>query len=316
MRFSQLKNKKILITGVNGFIGSSLAKTFIAHNAKVYGTIRKTSNLSKLEMVKREIQFHVVNLEDSDEVSGLLRNIKPEYIIHTAQPSAYELNAAIYFQNQIASTTRIVTNILESTRLISPLKIIQCCGSVVYGVKNKNPFSEDQEPLPDSARGMVKLNERNIFRFYAHQYNLPIVLARIFRAYGPFDSSEKLILKALQAKHQKSLISISSSPYMRDFIYIDDLIEAILLMCISSTPSGVELNIGSGSQFCAAEIIELMNEIMGESIPVSETSYKANFLDKLAYQADISSAKKILGWQPKTSMVEGLRKTIEWAQNI
>jgi nucleoside-diphosphate-sugar epimerase len=314
MHFSQLSNKKVLITGVNGFVGSSLAKGFLAQGSSVHGTLRKTSNTEKFEKFQSRVNFHVLDLESKDETQDLFKIVRPDFVVHTAQPIAYELNSPDAVQTHIVRTGRMATNILESALVVSPLKIVHCCSSSLYGARNHSPFSEDQELLPDSALGAVKLNQRNIFKSYADQHGLPIVLARIFRVYGPHDSDRKLILKALHARQHDVPLSLSEGPFKRDFIYIDDLVEAIFLMCITPTDPGLELNLGSGTQHSAAEIIELMNEILGSEIPVSATSYYVNALDKLSYQADMSRTKKILGWQPRTSIREGLRRTIEWAQ--
>ncbi|WP_422358878.1 NAD-dependent epimerase/dehydratase family protein [Reichenbachiella sp.] len=314
--FSAFKKKNVLITGISGFIGSSIAKRLLDHGVQVSGTIRASSQLDKLKEVENEIDFHVLDLENEKEVENLFQKVAPDYIIHAAQPSAYDLDRSSALQHQLNTTSKIAINLLESVRKHSPKRMVHCCGSAIYGRKNTSPFSENQELKADSARGLVKLQERNLMRYYAHKYDVPVTLARIFRAYGPWDSHKKLIIKSIKAIKNDASIPLSSAPFMRDFIFIDDLVEGIMRMCLSDLPNGTELNLGSGHQYSAKEIVEEIEKLMGKKMNTSEASFPANFLDKLAYQADLNHIAKVLNWKPRTSVTDGLRKTIDWYSQI
>lgn len=309
---NSLRKKKVLITGINGFIGSSIAKQLLTFDAQVSGTIRATSQLDKLQHVSNNIDFHVLELENDKQVERLFKKINPEYIIHAAQPSAYDLDKPSALQNQLASTARIAINLLESVRKHSSKRIVHCCGSAIYGRKNISPFTENQELMPDSSRGLVKLQERNLMKYYAHKYDVPVTLARIFRAYGPWDSDKKLIIKCLKAIQNNSEFPLPTAPFMRDFIFIDDLVEGILSMCTLDLPNGTELNLGSGNQYSAEEIVKKIEILVGKKIKTSSATIPANFLDKLAYQSDLTNLNTALNWTPKISITEGLRKTIDW----
>jgi UDP-glucose 4-epimerase len=315
MSFTLLKKKTVLITGINGFIGSGIAKAFVEKEAIVHGTIRTTSTLDRILEIEEFIKVHFLELSNGDKVHSLLQRLKPDYIIHAAHPSAYKLELPNSFENQIFTTTQIAHNILNSALEVKPEKIIHCCSAALYGINNKTPFSEKEEPMPDSKRGLVKLNERNIFKYYAQKHNLPVVMARIFRAYGPWDSNKKLIVKALEHFGKGIPLSLSTKSYTRDYIFIEDLAQAILKICVTKLPNGSELNIGSGDKHSARKITGFMEDILGEIFLVSQIPYPTNYLDKVNFQADITNTKTSLEWKPKTSILEGLRKTIYWYKN-
>lgn len=319
MGFSLFERKQVLVTGANGFIGSSVVKAFAANGASVTGIIRQNSDLSKLVDFKNKVDLRIVNLEDAVAVNELLKEIRPNYIVHAAQPSAhaaYGLSNPAELLGQLRLTASIATNLLEAAKSYLPEKFVHCCGSAIYGNLNTSPFTEDCEPMPDSPRGLIKLQERNLMRYYAQNFNMPVVLGRIFRAYGPWDSSKKIIVKALDVYRNGGSLPLSPEPFMRDYVFIDDISEGILRMCATNLPNGTELNLGSGMQYSAAQIVKELELLLNKHIDISTEEFPKNFLDKMQYAADLSKTRKLLKWTPNTSLKDGLKATIKWHKRI
>ena len=309
--------KNILITGGSGFIGSNLARDLLAQKANVQLFVRQESDLWRLKDINSEINKFKVNPSDFDSILHAMNEVQPHYIFHFAQPASnkYLTQRVLDFQQQLSHTYTYLINLLEAARenqknLVS---FVQACSSYIYRWAPDKYLLHEKTPFdPTTLRGIAKLNERNICMYFARQKKLPINIARIFRAYGPWDSGQKLIVTALRAARLNQPFPVANSCFKRDYIFTKDLTEGILLLAKSNLPTGTEMNFGSGQQFSALEIIETMENILGTEIPKITDAYPPNPYDKGNFLADISLAKNVLGWQPGTSIDEGLRQTIEW----
>jgi len=173
-------------------------------------------------------------------------------------------------------------------------------------------ISEKTAFQPISNKGLTKLSERNLCLYYAHNYDMPIRLARIFRAYGPKEEQDRLILSILLAAKNKTPIKLSSPEIVRDYTFIDDLVEGILKIAHTDLASGEEINIASGVPSNSSDIVLIIEDILRIKINISKEVYHKMPADRTNCMVDISKAKELLNWVPKTSMEEGLKQTYNW----
>lgn len=310
--------KKVMITGSSGFIGSHLSKKLLHKGAEVHPLVRKESNLWRLESILDKIEIIEIDLLNLKSVQKLIGTIKPNYIFHFAIPPHSLLQNKNDLDRQIDITNHHLINLFASIKSqnIKLDAFIHACSGAVYQWKPDCFVLNELTPLlPETLRGKLKLSQRNLCLELGKTHDIPVKLARIFRAYGPWEVKSKLIIKALDAERTKTPIPIGSNLFKRDYIFINDLIDGILRLTKSILPSGTEMNFGSSLQYNASEIIFEMEQILGSQIPKHIGAYPKNLYDRGNFIADCSLAKQKLDWQPKTSINQGLKETITWYKN-
>ena len=308
------EHQHVVITGGNGFLGANLSRNLINQGAIVYSFIRDSSDLWRLKDLEDQIHFLAIDLQDQAAVFKALHQIKPDYLFHFAIPPHKDLTGPEALDNQIAITTRNLTNLLEAVRDKPFLKgMVHACSSAIYQWSEQAFILSESNPVgPTTRRGQLKLNERNICLQYRHNHQIPVKLARIFRAYGPWENHEKLIGKALYAARYDQAITLGSTTFKRDYIHVDDLVTGMQQLALINAPDLVEVNFGSGEDFSAVEVVNMIEEILGTTIPRSHQTYQKNNFDQGRYVADRSLALSQLNWEPKISMRQGLSSTIDW----
>lgn len=313
------EGKTVIITGSSGFIGSHLAKELLIKGAKVNALVRNKSDLWRLKAIAGNIEIVEVDLLHSKRVDNLLGIIKPNYIFHFAIPPNSLLQNESDLRWQINITNAHLSNLFQSIQNQN-FKLNSffhaCSGSVYKWDPEHFLLSESTALEPTTLRGKLKLSQRNFCLYLGKTYNTQVKIARIFRAYGPQEVGSKLIVKALEAARTKLPISIGNDEFKRDYIFIDDLINGILMLTLSNLSSGTEMNFGSNLNYSASDIVSRLERILGLNIPKKLNAYPKNSYDQGDIMADFSLAKQQLGWVPNINIDAGLRKTVNWYKNI
>ncbi|GAA3522540.1 NAD(P)-dependent oxidoreductase [Aquimarina addita] len=309
--------KKVVVTGASGFIGSHLVKELNQQGAQVYAFVRNQSDLWRLPSTDSTIHVIKIDLLDSKHVQEVMRSIQPNYIFHFAIPPHSFLKSEQDLQRQIHHSTQHLINLFTAVKDQNiPLEsfIHACSGAVYHWEPNHFIFNESTSLHPTTLRGRLKLSQRNICLDLGKSNNIQVKIARIFRAYGPWEIHSKLIIKALEATTTGIPIPLGHQKFKRDYIFINDLIEGILKLAATNVSDGIEMNFGSSAQYSASEIITLLEKQLGREVPKQLNAYPKNLYDQGDFIADCSLAKQQLNWEPTTSIEQGLMKTIQWYQ--
>lgn len=311
--------KPVIVTGASGFIGSHVCKQLISLGASVKAFVQTKSNLWRLDSVKDDVDVIPIDMMDDVTVGNLIALIRPEYIFHFAIPPHSKLRSEDDLDIQTEITSAHLVHIFEAIeRHYVPLKaFVHACSGAIYQWDNQHFVLNEKTPLkPSTLRGMLKLSQRNLCLELAKKHHVDVKLARIFRAYGPWEVNSKLIVKALDATRENTPIPLGSDDFKRDYIYINDLVDGILSLGASNLPTGIEMNFGSSTQYTAREIIEQMEDILGREIPKQLGAYAKNAYDQGNFVADCNLAKDKIGWEPKVGIKEGLKETVEWYKGV
>ena len=171
-------------------------------------------------------------------------------------------------------------------------------------------MAEDEICQPETNYALTKLAATLYAKSYAKINNKPIVTLRLFSPFGPFDHSSRFIAQAILKMQKGQTVSVRNPNALRDYIFIDDVIDAFTL-CIKnySKLSGEIINIGRGSQISMKYMVELLAKQIGSKTKII---FGKPIKDKNMWQADIRRAKLKLGWTPKTNLAKGVRTTLEW----
>lgn len=312
----EIKNKKVLVTGADGFIGSHLVEMLVKKGAsvKALSYYNSFNNLGWLEDVSCRPEVEVISgdIRDSFFVNNLTKDI--EIIFHLAALIAipYSYVAPLsYVDTNIIGTL----NICEAAKISGCGRIIHTSTSEVYGTAKYVPIDEQHPLQPQSPYSASKIGADHIALSYFYSYNLPVTIARPFNTYGPRQSARALIpsviLQILNKKHQIEVGDISPT---RDFNYVEDTCRGFIALAENDAPSGETINIGSNTEISIRDTIAVIQKIMGSNIhvkPISER-VRPGASEVRRLQCDNSKIKKLCGFEPEYNLEEGLKKTIVW----
>lgn len=307
-----LKKKTILITGVTGFVGSNLFRRLSNSGADLHVITRESSNLWRIGDLINDVKRFTPDLTDFDSIKKVIHEINPDIIYHLA---TYGGNPRQDNFRQI-----IESNFFGTVNLINACKetgfdlFVNTGSSSEYGIKTV-PMKENDLPEPRNNYGISKIASTLYCQSVALNENLPVVTLRLFSPYGDFEDSSRLIpsviLSCLRGKNPE----ISSPEFVRDFIYVEDVIDLYEQLSDADTISGNIFNAGSGKQHTVGEVVDTIIKITGNQVkPIVGLPQRWPNEPK-AWQADMSKTFKSLNWEPKYTLDAGLTKSVEWFEN-
>ncbi len=303
-------NKKILVTGATGFVGANIARHFVSRGADVAIFTRHGSDKWRINDILKKISDYPVDLLDERSVQKTVAHIKPAIILHAATYGGYQhqKDTRKIFDVNFTGTV----NLLKACKETGFELFVHTGSSSEYGLKTK-PIKEDSSLKPVTDYGVSKAAASLYCQSCALRDRLPIAILRLFSPYGYFDDASRLIPYLIGECLADRGPRLSSPFAVRDFIFIDDVLNAYVKVIENKNISaGHIFNIGYGKQnpvgYVAGEVARLTG-----SPEASVRAGKINpRLEPAMWQADIDKARKMLGWRPKTGISKGLQKTIEW----
>lgn len=301
------KNKKVFITGGFGFIGASLTKRLLKEGALIYLLKRKEADISRLSEETNKI--HLINgtLDETFKLKTDLRRINPDYIFHFASYGGH------FSEKSSKEIMRInfwgTYSLLEAVNEISFKALINTGSSSEYGFK-KRAMKESDILSPASLYAISKAGATHLVQIYSRNYDKNIITIRPFTVYGPGDSPDKFLPTAIRACLGGNVLNLVPATSRHDYIYIDDLVEGYLKAVLAKGISGEVFNLGTGKQYTNQQIIDYIEKITCKKIKINKGAYQSHSWDSNYWVADITKAKKLLGWKPKVGIEEGIKKTI------
>ena len=314
------KNKRVLVTGYEGFLGSNLSKILVDLKASVFGldivTNRKDSILKN---DYKNIQIINGDVADFNKTVNIIVKNKIEIIFHLAAES---LVGKAFADPRNTFTTNIcgTWNILEASRISKTVKsIVVASSDKAYGSHNRLPYKE-KAPLFGSHPYDVSKSCADLLAYsYFKTYGLPVCVTRCGNIFGPGDFNfSRIIPDSIKSMIlNKTLIIRSDGKYTRDYIYVDDIVSGYLILAVKMNElkiHGEAFNFSNENPISVLNLVKLISKINGKSKLSYEIKNKAEKEIKHQYLS-ASKAKKVLKWQPEHSLEQGLEKTIAWYQN-
>ncbi|MCK5603111.1 GDP-mannose 4,6-dehydratase [Candidatus Pacearchaeota archaeon] len=304
---NDLRSRRILITGVAGFIGANLVRRLIQAGGEIHAIVRERTNLWRIKEVLTKLTLHRVDLLDFEELQQTVNRINPEIIIHLAKHGPSPEDRWETLETNIIGTS----NLLEVTSSLNYQCFIHTGTSLEYGPKSQ-PMTESDILEPSTFFGVTKASATMLCQQFAKARGRPIVILRPFMVYGYWDVPTNLIPTAIRAAMRKEKLALTPPGYRRDWVFIEDVIEAYLLTIQAENIAGEIINMGSGEQWSNEEIVDMVQDVYGQKIEVQVGAYSPRSFDTTHWVADIQKARKLLGWEPRHILRRGLEKTISW----
>jgi UDP-glucuronate 4-epimerase len=326
---------KVLVTGAAGFIGYHVARRLaetkrcevlgVDNVGDYYDVTLKRARLTELEKLE-SFRFIQADFAETERFNGIFAHYRPDYVAHLgAQPGVrYSIeNPAAYVHSNLAG----FSSVLEACRRTPPKHIVYASSSSVYGAGAKAPFREDDNTdQPVSFYAVTKKSNELAAHSYAHLHGLNLTGLRFFTVYGPWgrpDMAPTLFAKAISEGKPVKLFNHGKN--LRDFTYIDDIAAGVVKVLLyppstprASDPGTVDhalspariFNLGHNRPVETLLFVKMLEQLIGRPAQLELLPPQPG--DMLETCADLTKVQAAIGFTPKVSLEEGLRRFVEW----
>lgn len=309
------KGKKVLVTGSAGFIGSHLTERLLELGADVSSFIRYNSrnDLGFIQSLNGSKKINIIK-GDIRELSTVKEAIKGQDIVLHLAASISVPYSMIHPSEVIETNVMGTLNVLTASKDENVEKVVVTSSSEVYGSALYTPIDEKHPLQAQSPYAASKIGGDKVAESFYKCYNLPVAIIRPFNTFGPRQSTRAVIPLVITQALTQDKILIGTTGTFRDFTFVSDTVDGFIKITESSKSTGEVINIGTGKDISINDMIKKVVRIVGRDvkIEVDKKRLRPNKSEVTRLLASNEKAKKLLGWEPKTSFEEGLKKTIDW----
>jgi nucleoside-diphosphate-sugar epimerase len=301
--------KRVLITGAAGFVGAGLTRSVLAAGHDVHVLLRAGRTPWRLAEVTDDVQRHEIDLRDEQAVRALVERVRPEWIYHLATHGAYpsQADAERIIQTNVLGTW----NLLKAASSVDYDVFVNTGSSSEYGFK-ETVMRETDLPEPNSYYAVAKCAQTLLCQHVAKAERRPITTLRLFSVYGPFEEPSRLVPTVIRRCLEGQDLTLTAPDTARDFVFIEDVVDAYLRVDALARLSGEIINIGSSVQSTIRDVVELVLRHTGARVACHWGAMPARTWDQNNWVADCAKGARVLGWQARTSLSEGLARTVAW----
>jgi dolichol-phosphate mannosyltransferase len=302
--------KRVLVTGAAGFVGANLVRRLLADGHEVDVLLRSTTDRWRLLGIERELRIHDVQLMDGSAVLGAVDEARPDWVFHLASHGAYpwQQDATAILATNVIGTL----NILEAAADRGVEAFVHAGSSSEYGFKD-HPPRETEILAPNSYYAVGKAAATLLCSHKGAAHRLPTATLRLYSVYGPWEEPGRLIPALVCASLNGRLPPLVDPLVARDFVFVDDAVEAFVLAAEHAIP-GV-YNIGSGRQTSLEALVEVARRVFAVDAEPQWGSMEKRSWDATIWVADPRRAQAELGWAPSRPIDQGLLLTADWLQS-
>jgi UDP-glucose 4-epimerase len=312
-------NRRVLITGALGFIGSNLVRRLVEFGADLllvdslipeYG-----GNLFNIAGIEHRVRLNISDVRDSHSMSYLVQG--QDYVFNLAGQTSH-LDSMDDPDTDLEINCRAQLSILEACRKYNPsVKIVYASTRQIYGKPDYLPVDEKHLLRPVDVNGINKMAGEWYHILYNHVYGIRACALRLTNTYGPrmrvIDARQTFLGEWIRLTVEGKPFEVWGGSQLRDFTFVDDAVDAFLLAATSEEANGEIFNLGSSSIISLNDLAELLIEINGGGqYERREFPAERQKIDIGDYYADFNRIQAMLGWQPKIDLRHGLARTIAY----
>jgi NAD dependent epimerase/dehydratase len=317
----ELKNKRVLVTGAGGFIGSHLVERLLEEECEIvafvkYNSLNKWGWLDSFDKkVLDKIEIFIGDIKNADSVRKAIKDV--DVVFHLAAlisiPYSYD-SPESYVETNIKGTL----NILQACLDYSVERVLITSTSEVYGTAKFVPITEDHPKQGQSPYSATKIGADHLAESFYRSFDLPVVIVRPFNTYGPRQSARAVIPTIItQLLSGYNEIKLGSLYPTRDLVYVKDTVEGFVRLALCDNAIGNEVNIATQSEISIQDLaIKLINKINPDAKIVSEdVRIRPQNSEVERLLGSNEKLKELTGWIPETDIDRGLELTIDWFKN-
>jgi len=309
---------KILVTGCAGFIGSHVCKALLNRGDSVVG-IDNLNNYYDVKLKQKNLEiskkssafkFYRQDILNYDAIKKIFEKEKPDKVVHLAARAGVRAsleNPRLYFDTNVTGTL----NLLELARDYNVKSFVFASSSSVYGNQKKIPFSEkDNVDYPISPYAATKKAGELLCHTYHHLYNMKITCLRFFTVYGPRGRPDMAPYLFVQGVMNGTPIKkYGDGKSRRDYAFVADIVKGVVAAVDKELEYEI-INLGNNKPVELNEFIRIVEKLVGRKAVINQLPLPPGDVNTTC--ADISKAKKLLGYKPETSFEEGMKQFVEW----
>ncbi len=306
---------KILVTGASGFIGSHTCERLKSLGHDVVGVDNfndyyslELKQLNEKALMDMGITILKQDLRDENLAEFLPKDIN--YIFHFAAQPGISATSTFedYFTNNVIATKYLIDYALQ----LDDLKLFVNIGtSSIYGLEAT--FPEDVAPKPASHYGVTKLTAEQLILQKSREKQFDACSLRLYSVIGPRERPEKMYTKLIACAYNETAFPLydGSAAHLRSFTYVGDIVDGIVSVIGNEEKvNGEIINLGTEVEHTTQDGIDAVEEVIGKSINIDHVAARAG--DQLRTKANIDKAKRLLNYNPQTTLLEGVRQQVEW----
>ncbi len=305
---SAAQRRRVLVTGGTGMIGAALVRRLVGEGREVFVLARPSANRLRLQSIEAQVTWLAGDIRDAESVRRAVRQAAPAVVYHLASTpfNPPTITAATHLETIVSGTA----NLLDALNDQPGVRLVAAGSSAEYG--SGTGLREDQPLRPGTVLGAAKASAGLLIHAWSVAYGLQAVVLRLFTPYGPWESPGRLIPHTILSALDGREIAMTRGDQQRDFVYLDDVVEALRLAGDRTGSPGTVLNIGSGIGRPVRTVVTKILELMGHPVRANLGALPTRADEIMEMSADVTAAAQLLEWSPQVSLDEGLGWCIEW----
>lgn len=311
------KNRQVLVTGAGGFVASHLVERLVHEGARVRAFTRYNSrnDVGMLRLIAPEIfsQLEIIygDLRDVEAVRGAARDV--DTIFHLgaliAIPYSY-----VHPREVIDTNIMGTLNVLMAAHDFKVRRVVHTSTSEVYGTAQYVPIDESHPLQGQSPYSASKIGADKIAESFYRSFEVPVVTLRPFNTYGPRQSARAVIPTIITQALTRDEVKLGSLDPSRDFTFVADTADGFMRVASAENVLGQEINLGNDNTIRIGDLVDKIFGIIGKSpkVVMDAQRIRPGKSEVMKLWASNQKAREMIGWEPRVSLDEGLRATIEW----
>lgn len=302
---------RILLTGGSGMIGAHLARRLVAGGHRVAVLARRAETPPRLADLAGRLEILAADLTDRAAVRAAVARAAPEAVFHLASTP---------FNPPPTSTRHLDVNVLGTDHLLDALaaaapraRVVYTGSAAQYG--SGDGLRETDPERPATLLGASKTAAAALLHAYGRLHGLVTVEVRLFTPYGPWERPGRLIPGTILSALRGEAVRIGHGGQERDYLYIDDVVDALVRTLEAPLAAGTVINVCSGEGVSVRTVAERVLALMGDPVPLAVGALPTRADEIWKLSGDPAAARRLLGWAPRTGLDGGLRATIDWVRS-
>lgn len=299
-----------IVTGAGGFIGAALGHRLVTDGFAPTLLVGPDTDCWRLEQLRDDAAIVHVDLRDGDAVNAAVAAARPELVFHLAAHGAYSWQQSL--PRMVETNVLGTTHVVEAAIAAGARAIVNAGSSSEYGWKDHAP-AESELPEPNSAYSLTKTSATLYCGWIARSQQQAVTTLRLYSAYGPWEEPRRLMPALVLAGIEGRLPPLVDPNVARDFVYVDDILDAFLLAAQRARPGeGAVYNVGSGVQTSLRELVDIARDVFAIQQQPQWGAFPQRGWDTDVWVADPRRAREELGWAASRSLEEGLAAMAHW----